>query len=186
MGTRAAQICRPHGAVGAKPTAVRAWTIVALALGAAGLGGGAFAGCGSGDLQLCGQIPSGGCPLGRGGSCDDVACRGLYDCVEGQWTIVTRCSGVDGGGGAAAGGSGGSSGGSGGSSGAGGCVGVALDHTGEVQGCTPELELPDCPAAVAESCQPCLSGCSDFFLCMPEGWLDVAFCTDEGQIVVNR
>ena len=100
--------------------------------------------------------------------------------------IVTRCAAVDGGGGAGAGGGSGGAAGSAGSAGAGGCAGVALDHTGEAEGCTPELQLPDCPAAVAESCQPCLSGCVDFFMCMAAGWMDVAFCTDAGQIVVNR
>jgi hypothetical protein len=143
--------------------------------------------CSGGHVVACGQIADGGCPLGRGGTCNDTACRGLYDCVEGSWVLVARCSGSDGGGGsAAAGGMAGMAGaaGSGAAAGAGGCVGVTLDHTGETQGCVPELQLPDCSAVAAETCQPCLTGCVDFFLCRELGWSSVAFCTEEGELIV--
>src|SRR5438067_1179834 len=44
-------------------------------------------------VQLCGEIPAGGCPIGRGGTCDDVTCNGLYDCVDGAWTLAKACPG---------------------------------------------------------------------------------------------
>jgi hypothetical protein len=143
--------------------------------------------CGGGHVMTCGQIPTGGCPIGRGGTCDDSACNGLYDCVEGTWLLLTRCPGGDGGGGSSAGGMGGVAGaaGSGAQGGGGGCVGVTLDHTGETEGCAPELLLPDCPAVAAETCQPCLTGCVDFFLCLEAGWTVVAYCTEDGEIVVE-
>lgn len=148
---------------------------VALVLVAAA----APSGCGGSDpLQLCGQIPEGGCPIGRGGTCDDRVCRALYDCVEGSWTVVTKC---------AANGGGGAGGAAEGGAGSGGCTPVALDHTGETTGCTPDLQVPDCPAAAAEECatSACLTDCIDFFLCKDAGWTLVAFCDDQGTLVVS-
>jgi hypothetical protein len=145
-----------------------------------GLGGAVIwaAACGgSQDLKLCGQIPEGGCPIGRGGTCADELCAGLYDCVDGSWTLVSPC---DQGGAGGAGGAPGSGGGDG------GCEQVTVDHTGEAAGCTPDLQHPDCPASAAETCAhtACLTGCLDFFLCTEEGWQEVAFCTEDGQIVL--
>lgn len=133
--------------------------------------------CGSPEgVQTCGEIPEGGCPLGRGGSCDDVSCTGLYDCVDGAWTeevdcgdvapaTVTTTSGVGGGG---------------------GCEPPAIDREGEAEGCVPDLQEPDCPVAAAEVCPPCRTGCSDFFLCTADGWLDVAACREDGTLVLLR
>src|SRR5690242_7505945 len=42
-------------------------------------------------VVLCGTIPAEGCPIGRGGTCDDLVCRALYDCVDGEWTTVRTC-----------------------------------------------------------------------------------------------
>ncbi|MCC6556225.1 MAG: hypothetical protein IT372_24970 [Polyangiaceae bacterium] len=156
-------------------TARTAWLWCALALAAP-------AGCGAGHGPLtCGQIPEGGCPIGRGGTCDDAVCAGLYDCVEGAWTLVTRCE--QGGGGGAGGQAAGAGGG-----GAGGCEEVSIDHAGEITGCAPDLQSPDCPAAAAETCAStaCLTGCLDFFLCTAEGWTEVAYCADDGQLVVTQ
>ena len=137
--------------------------------------------CGSfGDVQLCGEIPEGGCPIGRGGSCDDDLCAELYDCVEGEWTGVTVChDGV---------GSGGGGGGGGGDDGVGHlCEIVVLDHTGETTGCEPDLLGGDCPLAAAELCaeSACLTDCYDFFLCTEDGWLAVAYCNENGEVVVT-
>ncbi|MEO7331344.1 MAG: hypothetical protein ABI193_22400 [Minicystis sp.] len=131
-------------------------------------------------LPICGQIPDGGCPIGRGGSCDDTYCAALYDCVDSKWTRVSSCEG-------GAGGSGGGPGGSGGAGqGGGSCTMVTLDHTGETLGCKPDLENPDCPAAAAETCaeSACLTSCLDFFLCTKDGWIDVAHCDDQGQLTI--
>ncbi|HEY4121840.1 MAG TPA: hypothetical protein VGM56_28430 [Byssovorax sp.] len=141
-----------------------------------------FSACG--DLpepKSCGEIPDDGCPVGRGGTCDDPTCPALYDCVDGAWVVVTRCTPTDGGGG---GGGDGADAGDAGGSGAGGgdCTPFTFDHAGEAQGCHPDLETPDCPAVVAEGCleQACLTDCSDFFLCKPIGWVDVGYCDEDG------
>lgn len=130
--------------------------------------------------ETCGEIPEGGCPVGRGGSCDDVTCTGLYDCVEGAWALAKTCTG---------GGDGGSGGSGGGVADAGpdACTPVTIDHTGETTGCTPDLQHPDCPAVAAERCAEtaCLTGCIDFFLCTADGWTTAAYCTDEGELHVG-
>ena len=139
-----------------------------------------FTACDSPGVQTCGQIPQDGCPIGRGGTCDDVYCAALYDCVQGSWDIVTSCdqnpvtAAVSTGAGAGGGGEG-------------GCAPVGIDHSTEVEGCTPDLQEPDCPAVAAETCpNPCLTGCSDFFLCEADGWGLVAFCDDELDLVLTQ
>jgi hypothetical protein len=150
------------------------WKLVVVALAALpGLA------CGSsGDVKLCGQIPEDGCPIGRGGTCEDALCAALYDCVDGAWTQVTACSGFSG-----AGGSGGAGGGAGGAS---GCTPVMLDKSEETTGCEPDLQTPDCPAVAAETCAEtaCLSDCLEFFLCTKDGWRDVAYCDPDGVFVI--
>jgi len=135
------------------------------------------AACGSPlDVVPCGRIPGAGCPIGRGGTCDDVTCEGLYDCVEGAWTLVEECGQVVGQGGSGGGASVG---------GAGGCApAVTIDRANETDGCLPALQSPDCPANAAEVCEPCLTGCADFYLCEALGWQFVAYCDDEGLLVV--
>src|SRR5262245_52986853 len=127
-------------------------------------------------VQPCGEIPPGGCPIGRGGTCDDEECAALYDCLDGSWKLTTVCEGA----GAGGGGSGG-----GGTRGAGGaCEGVVIDDP-MMPGCTPDLQEPDCPAAAAAACHPCLTGCEDFFVCERRGWRSVAFCDPEGHVVLE-
>lgn len=135
---------------------------------------GAVAGCGSSaPVQTCGEIPDGGCPLGRGGSCEDASCTALYDCVDGAWTEVEACDAIAT--------SSTTTAATGGGGGGGGCEAPVLDRTGEVDGCTPDLLDPDCPVAAAEVCDPCSTGCADFFLCTAEGWIDVAACDEDGR-----
>jgi hypothetical protein len=138
-------------------------------------------GCSSlGPPKLCGEIPEGGCPAGRGGSCTDRACAGLYDCVDGKWIELERCPPRSGDGGMDAGrGDAGSDG---------SCEPVVIDHQGEVTGCAPNLQNPDCPAALAEACSPapCQTDCTDFFLCTKDGWTEVAYCDEQGQVVVSQ
>jgi hypothetical protein len=152
--------------------------------------------CAGSEILSCSEIPAGGCPSSRGGSCDDGACHALYDCVAGDWQLAELCPAGSGGqaaGGGSAGqgavggaaGAGGAAGGAG-EAGTGGCPGALLDHSGEVTGCVPELLLPDCPVIAAETCQPCLTGCLDFFLCLPVGWLAVAYCDEHGTLVVEQ
>jgi hypothetical protein len=132
------------------------------------------AACGSApEIKLCGQIPGNGCPVGRGGTCEDPTCDALYDCLDGAWRPVESCPGGTGGGAPDAGGS------------SDGCEKVVLDHTGETTGCTPDLQSPDCPAVAAETCveTACLTDCIDFFLCKPDGWTLVAYCNEEGEVV---
>ena len=143
----------------------------------------AWTACGSlsDEVKLCGEIPPDGCPIGRGGTCDDATCAGLYDCVDGAWRLEQTCPG--GGGGAGA-----SSGAAGADAGPDGCASVRIDHTGETTGCEPDLQSPDCPVVAAETCaaSACLTDCVDFFLCTARGWVAVAYCDEEGQLVVGR
>jgi hypothetical protein len=136
-----------------------------------GLAGGSAQACASRDVEPCGLIPTDGCPVGRGGTCDDRTCAALYDCVEGSWVLAQTCMN--------------DVGGSGGQAGAGGCEVTPIDHTGETTGCAPDLQHPDCPAVAAEICQPCLSGCIDFFMCKEEGWEVVAFCDEDGHVIIE-
>lgn len=122
--------------------------------------------------RRCGEIPQGGCPIGRGGTCRDAACHALYDCVDGAWTAVARCDGRD------------ATGQGTGADQDRECEVVALDHAGEAQGCTPALQLPDCPAEAAETCADaaCRTGCVDFFVCTEGGWSAVAYCDEQGRL----
>lgn len=133
------------------------------------------ASCQSSSLELCGQIPGGGCPIGRGGTCKDTACAALYDCQSGSWTQVEQCPAGQG-----------EEPSSGPTAIDSGCEKVSFDRSKEATGCTPDLMEPDCPAAAAELCpsQVCTTGCSDFFLCEADGWVDVAHCTPEGQLIL--
>lgn len=161
----------------------RWWAATALG-GAVALGSPVTSSCGSPPLELCGQIPDGGCPIGRGGTCDDATCAGLYDCVSGTWQRVKVCTGGSGTTTSASSGAGGSGGG--------GCVPVTIDRSLEVAGCKSNLQTPDCPAAAAESCTAC-EGCDDFFLCELDTsmapyvpyWAHVAFCDPSGKVVLT-
>lgn len=144
-------------------------------------------GCDDGNaLLLCGEIPANGCPLGRGGSCDDQVCAALYDCEGGKWTLAVDCSGDAG--------TSATSGSAGDSGPDAPCTPVALSHAGELTGCEPALEEPDCPAAVADGAcaeSACLTGCIDFYLCVHDpdplhdrGWSTVAYCDEDGQLVI--
>ena len=135
-------------------------------------------GCSNGRIKTCGLIPGQGCPIGRGGTCEDETCDALYACVDGAWVKEKTCDQTSTGGG----GSGGSAMGGGGQ---GGCNGVTIDRTGQAEGCSPPLQEPDCPAAAAELCRPCQTVCVDFFLCKQEGWVSVAFCDEEGNVVLE-
>ncbi|MFO0755625.1 MAG: hypothetical protein U0359_04005 [Byssovorax sp.] len=132
-------------------------------------------------LKLCGEIPAGGCPVGRGGTCEDAVCEALYDCQDGHWVSVERCMNEAGAGGA------GGEGGAGGGTGGGPCTPVTLDHTGEQLGCMPDLQSPDCPAEAAETCAEtaCFTGCVDFFLCKKDGWTAIAHCDDQGTLILS-
>jgi hypothetical protein len=136
-----------------------------------------LAACSGGSIKLCGEIPKDGCPSGRGGTCADQTCAGLYDCVDGEWIQLERCSSGIGKAGSEASDAGPE----------GSCEAVTIDHQGETTGCLPDLQNPDCPAAAAESCTvaACLTGCLDFFLCTKDGWTEVAYCDEQGRMVVS-
>src|SRR4051812_13763155 len=94
-------------------------------------------------VLLCGAIPEGGCPIGRGGTCDDLVCRALYDCLAGSWTSVKNCPEValpDAGAG----------GGQPLDAGPDSCTPVVISHAGEAFDCLPDPELPECPIGAAD------------------------------------
>lgn len=151
------------------------------------------------ELKLCEDaVPEGGCPTGRGGTCEDPTCTALYDCIDAVWKKTATCPPTGGAGGGGTGGIGGTggatTGGTGGETttgGTGGCTPPALDHTNETTGCVPDLQAPDCPAAAAEQCSEsaCLADCTDFYLCRQDGnaptWVPVAYCDGDGQLVIS-
>jgi hypothetical protein len=138
----------------------------------------------------CSDIPPGGCPIDRGGSCDDPTCSEIYLCENGVWVASQTCGPHDGGTG------------TGGDAGtpnpcvpdSGTCTPTMINTKGETTGCTPDLMFPDCPAAAAQGCAECVctTGCADFYLClqpdagMPPEWVSVAGCTCEGDFVSNQ
>jgi len=131
----------------------------------------------------CVEIPAGGCPLDRGGTCADPTCNALYSCTAGVWSFLQACDQPDAGAGGGAGGGPGDAGASDGP-----CTMVSIDTTGEMQDCMPDLALPDCGVAAALGCvqQACSTGCTDFWLCSMAGWVPVAYCTADGQLIVTN
>jgi hypothetical protein len=129
---------------------------------------------------LCGEIPAGGCPKDRGGSCDDPTCSGVYTCLDGDWKLDKTCApepdaGPDSGPSDAAI--------DGDAADPDACTPFMFDDKDQVPYCTPSLENPpDCPSQAAEGCveAACLTGCTDFFLCTKQGWIDVGYCDDDG------
>lgn len=122
----------------------------------------------------CGEIPAGGCPVGRGGTCADPTCAGLYDCFDGAWSVTETCAPrPDGGAG-------------GGLPDGGPCAPAPIDVSGQALDCTPDLQEPDCPVEAAQGCldKACTTGCIDFYRCTTDGWSSVAYCDDAGQLVV--
>jgi hypothetical protein len=130
---------------------------------------------------LCGEIPEDGCPVGRGGTCDDVTCGALYDCVDGKWVSTKVCDHTGGG-------TGGGAHDGGVPPDGGQCTPVSIDTEGQATDCTPDLESPDCPVEAAFPCveTACLTGCVDFFLCTSMGWVDAAYCMDDGTFVIVK
>jgi hypothetical protein len=133
-----------------------------------------FGACGSYPESIpCGQIPVNGCPLRGGGTCDDVTCSAIYGCYDGKWVLTQSCmnmpdadAGPD----------------------SGDCPVAMIDHTGETTGCQPDLQNPDCPVQAAEQCASsvCQSECTDFFMCKADGWEVVAYCDQDGQLVLMQ
>ncbi|MEQ9324773.1 MAG: hypothetical protein RIF41_36745 [Polyangiaceae bacterium] len=142
-----------------------------LALALAGM---VLAGCPSWpDVEPCGQLPDvSACPVGRGGTCEDRECTALYDCMGGEWSLVSECPPV-----APA-----TSDPDGAPDDDAPCAAASVDRSGEALGCEPDLQEPDCPVSAAEGCRPCLTGCADFFLCTTPGWQVVAHCDEDGLV----
>ncbi len=132
----------------------------------------------------CVDIPAGGCPLDRGGTCADPTCNALWACNAGAWSLMQECDQPD----AGAGGGGAGGGPSDAGPDDGPCAMVSIDLTGQTQDCMPDLAFPDCDVAAALGCvqQACLTGCSDFWMCSMAGWIAVAYCTDDGQLIVTN
>ncbi len=107
---------------------------------------------------------------------------------------MQTCPMRDGGAGGAGGahGDGGADAGGGDASDGDACTPVNIDVSHEAMDCTPDLEFPDCPAQAALGCAEtvCSTGCDTFYLCENTseglGWVSVAYCTCEGQLVVQK
>ncbi|MBW2457572.1 MAG: hypothetical protein JRI68_23905 [Deltaproteobacteria bacterium] len=163
-------------------------TLVWLGPAALLLALGSWSACtGSEIIQGCGEIALGGCPTEHGGTCDDSECDALYSCQGGVWQLVEECPVGTGGSGAggAAGGQGGT-----GDGGEGGCESLPIDDPYGLT-CPMPLQLPECEVVVTEVCHPCVTGCQDFFLCVPDGsgdvyWELVAFCNEDDQVELSR
>jgi hypothetical protein len=154
------------------------WALISASVA---LAAGAAQGACTGDrIESCPEIEPGGCPTDHGGTCDDPYCTALYRCDGGVWKLVEHCPvGGGGNGGVGPGGSGGA--------GQGGCEALSIDDSEAQTGCWPDLQVPDCPAEAAETCHPCLTGCSDFYLCLADGpsdvaWSAVAFCNEDDEV----
>lgn len=136
--------------------------------------------CHGDPIETCGLIPEGGCPVSRGGSCEDATCLALYTCVDGAWAVTEDCPPIE---------DAGADGDAGDEADAwdGSCTVPPIDHTGQTTGCVPDLQSPDCPIEAAESCAEtaCLTRCTDFFLCTKDGWVALAYCDDQGTLVVG-
>lgn len=133
----------------------------------------------------CSDIPPGGCPLDRGGTCGDATCAALYDCVNGVWvesetcdhppaTAAVRSIAVAGAAAPVLDG--------------GACTPVDVDVSGQTNDCMVDLMFPDCPAVAAQGCaqSACLTGCMDFFVCRSTAWIDVAHCDEGGRLTVTQ
>lgn len=143
--------------------------------------------------ETCSDIPDGGCPIDRGGSCADPTCDAIFLCNNGLWSLETKCPAQQ----VPEGGTGSGGSGTGGSAptpcttdpvGDAGCTVVNLDAGDTATECTPDLMDGDCPWQVAQgSCVECvcLTGCLDFYTCTPAGWVSVAYCDDSGDFIVS-
>jgi hypothetical protein len=129
----------------------------------------------------CGEIPSGGCPSDRGGTCKDPTCTGVYTCIDGEWKLDKTCPPEP---------DAGSGGGEPSDAAVDGdaapldaCTPFMFNDQHQTQNCGPSLENPpDCPSQAAEGCleSACITGCTDFFMCTKKGWIDVGYCDDDG------
>lgn len=138
--------------------------------------------CGDGDTsdQPCTDIPTGGCPLQYGVSCEDPSCLAVYRCNgDNTWTLDHTCPGNDG-----------------------GPVidaspidasdsavprDAAIDAPPGANGgpgCDA-LESPDCPLAFALACPSGCCDCEDLFVCQNGGWNLWGSCSLDAGIVAD-
>ncbi len=132
----------------------------------------------NGDIPVdptCVAIPDGGCPSSFGNACEDPTCATVYACTTAGWSFVRACpareAGAD------------SSSDDGASHDAQAIRDVQIDvpGAGGGPGCQ-DLQLPDCPLALAVSCPSGCCGCEDLFVCANGGWSDWGICGDGGTI----
>ena len=154
----------------------RATRAILLVL-ACGAGAVAFA-CNDGTPDTpCREIPPDGCPAYGSKTCDDPSCFNIFQCVLGEWSYDHACpahdgdasfdaqppldahrgsqlidaSGID-----------------------------APPGAGGGPGCA-DLQMPDCPLALALACSSgdCC-GCDSLFVCEGGGWTAWGSCADGG------
>lgn len=126
----------------------------------------------------CGEIPTGGCPVGRGDPCLDGTCRAAHRCeTDGVWHLVKTCDGY---------------------------VEPDASSTDAADAATvvdapfvdappgafggpgcPLLEAPDCPLGTALACSSGCCGCEDLFVCRANAWDFVGTCDVDAGVVTR-
>jgi hypothetical protein len=158
--------------------------VVASGIAAAVLGYALISACTAAPLHdFCTDIPEHGCPGTDSTNCEDTTCAAIYSndssCV---WTFVVKCPNfrphVDAGPDAA----------DADASRDGEArdarvrdAGFVLPQGASGEGCSPELESPDCPVELALQCAYCC-GCQDLYVCVDAGWNLWGECDDGGGI----
>jgi hypothetical protein len=123
----------------------------------------------------CADIPRGGCPLGRGASCDDPTCLAVYACRAGNvWELDHACPLRDAADARADAGD--------------ASADAPLEATPTLDagpdapagasggpGCGA-LQAPDCSLGFALACPAGCCGCEDLFVCEGGGWTYWSTC----------
>jgi hypothetical protein len=124
--------------------------------------------CGPDDaIVACKDIPDGGCPLASGVSCEDPSCKVAYACTAGgTWVVDHACPATD-------------------AMIAEPVPPIVLDSSfdapkGDLNCVT--LEMPDCPASLAEQCGVGCCGCENLFVCNQGTWTPYGSCDGDGGI----
>lgn len=123
--------------------------------------------------HACTNIPAGGCPLGRGVSCQDPSCEAVYACRAGNaWELAHACPAHEAGAPRDA------------AVEARPVVDAAIDAPPGANGgpgCGP-LQPPDCALGFALVCPSGCCDCEDLFVCQNGAWVAWGTCSLDAGI----